>query len=177
MNHWVVAGGIPKLTRPTAHTVVPGCGLGARKGTAGGSCPGGHSTAVRLTSLQAWISPSAGEGIGLGLGLFLLGNVLVPLRQMQYVCVWREPWVTPNFMSISTGTEEFPLLCQTLALQPGTIFVSVWQALTWWWKPLNPPILSDGKGSLLDLENLVSKNRKKEAVRSREPAKNGQDSH
>lgn len=69
------------------------------------------------------------------------------------------PWVTPNFMSTSTGMKESQLLCQTLALQPGTIFVSVWQAFTWWWKPLNPPILSDSKGNLLDLENLVSENR------------------
>lgn len=61
-----------------------------RKGTAGGSCSGGHRTAVRFTHLQACsygISQAVGEGIDLGLGVSLLGNVLVPLTQMQYVCV------------------------------------------------------------------------------------------
>lgn len=38
---------------------------------------------------------------------------------------------------------------------------------------LNPPLLSDGKGSLLDLEKLVSENTKKKSVRSREWAGQG----
>lgn len=64
----------PKLSRLTAQTMVPRCGLGVRKGTAGGSCPGGHSTAVRFICLQAcsYGTSTAGEGKELCLGLSLL---------------------------------------------------------------------------------------------------------
>lgn len=41
-------------------------------------------------SMLLWDIPISREGIGLGVGLSLLGNVFVPPRQIQSVCVRRD---------------------------------------------------------------------------------------